>query len=83
MSLTEFEHITEMDRRCLNFLYRLKRSTYETVIDDLFTMSEIIQYVANKGDDFLQIAFSFYFHNPIPIENLLILSHYFSMEIIR
>lgn len=36
-----------------------------------------------KGDDFLQIAFSFYFHNPIPIENLLILSHYFSMEIIR
>lgn len=53
------------------------------MIDDLFTMSEIIQCVANKGDAFLQIAFSFYFHNPIPIENLLILSHCFSTEIIR
>ena len=64
------------------FLYRLKRSTYETVIDDLFTMSEIIQRVADKGDDFLQIEISFYFHNPISIENLLILSYYFSMEIV-
>ena len=38
--------------------------------------------IPHKGDDFLQIAISFYFHNPTSIENLLVLSCYFSMEII-
>ena len=38
--------------------------------------------IPHKGDDFLQIAISFYFHNPTSIENLLVLSCYFSMDII-
>ena len=38
--------------------------------------------IPHKGDDFLQIAISFYFHSPTSIENLLVLSCYFSMEII-
>ena len=38
--------------------------------------------IPHKGDDFLQIAISFYFHNPTSIENLLVLSCYFSMNII-
>ena len=38
--------------------------------------------IPHKGDDFLQIAISFYFHNPTSVENLLVLSCYFSMDII-
>ena len=38
--------------------------------------------IPHKGDDFLQIAISFYFHSPTSIENLLELSCYFSMNII-
>ena len=39
--------------------------------------------IPHKGDDFLQIAISFYFHNPTSIENLLVLSCYFSTGIIH
>ena len=39
--------------------------------------------IPHKGDDFLQIAISFYFHNPTSIENLLVLSCYISMDSIR
>ena len=38
--------------------------------------------IPHKGDDFLQIAIPFYFHNPTSVENLLVLSCYFSMSII-
>ena len=38
--------------------------------------------IPHEGDDFIQIAVSFYFHVAVSIENLPILSHYFSMEII-
>ena len=38
--------------------------------------------IPHKGDDFLQIAISFYFHSPTSVENLLVLSCYFSMSII-
>ena len=37
--------------------------------------------IPHKGDDFLQIAISFYFHSATSIENLLILSYYFSIDI--
>ena len=39
--------------------------------------------IPHKGDDFLQIAISLYFHSPTSIENLLALSCYFSMDSIR
>ena len=39
--------------------------------------------IPHKGDDFLQIAISFYFHNPTSIENLLALSCYISTDIIH
>jgi len=38
--------------------------------------------IPHKGDDFLQIAISFYFHSPTSIENFPILSCYFSIDII-
>lgn len=39
--------------------------------------------IPHEGDDFLQIAVSFYFHVATSIENLLVLSRYFSMKIIH
>ena len=38
--------------------------------------------IPHKGDDFLQIAISFDFHNPTSVENLPVLSYYFSTAII-
>ena len=38
--------------------------------------------IPHKGDDFLQIAISFYFHSPTSIENFPVLSCYFSIDII-
>ena len=39
--------------------------------------------VPHEGDDFLQIAVPFDFHNPTSVENLLVLSCHFSMDSIR
>ena len=39
--------------------------------------------IPHKGDDFLQIAISFYFHASTSIENLSGLSYYISMDSIR
>jgi len=39
--------------------------------------------IPHEGDDFFQIAISFYFHSPTSIENLLVLSCYISMDSIR
>jgi len=39
--------------------------------------------IPHKGDDLLQVSVSFYFHVSAPVENLLVLSCYFSIDIIR
>ena len=47
------------------------------------TCDDLHLTIPHKGNDFLQIAISFYFHSPTSVENFLVLSYYFSMNIIH